>query len=381
MAVVILLLAEVVRYVAMPALAGLLIVVGIGTVRPARVMSVARTGNVPLAVMTITLVLTMIVPLQYSVLVGVGISIILYVAGQSSRLVTRRLVLHDDGRVELTDPPSEVATGEVVVLQPYGAVFFATAQTLRDQLPTIAPSSRHAVVVLRIRGADDVGSTVMDVLARYAARPARGRQPVRSRHRQRSGRTPATHRRGHRGDGTAVACIGALRSSATRHGGPTTMGASGSSGAGRRSPRRRTRCLSAHLPRDADLAVRDCRRVQCSSSESSRRRRCSHPSGQRARGVVVPRPAVGTETVAVTDETDPEAPPDTEVPPTSEPTDTVPESDRRSAGGGDDESASVLTWIAIGAAIALVGLAAWWMLRRDEEMVQPRTTTGRRIPR
>ena len=169
MALVILLLADVVGYVAMPSLAALLIVVGFGTIKPSRVMSVARTGTVPLTVMAITFVLTLVIPLQYSVLVGVGISVLLFVVGQSSRLVTKRLVYHADGRVEETDPPATVPGGEVTVLQPYGALFFATARTLGEQLPDVTPDSRHAVVILRIRGTDDAGATVMDVVRGYAA--------------------------------------------------------------------------------------------------------------------------------------------------------------------------------------------------------------------
>jgi SulP family sulfate permease len=168
MAVVLLLFGGVIELVAMPSLAALLIVVGIGTVHPAQVISVAKTGTVPLAVMATTLVLTMIVPLQYAVLVGVGLSVILFVIRQSSRLVTKRMVVRDDGRIEEVDPPATVPEAEVVVLQPYGALFFATAPTLIEQMPRVAPDSRHSVVILRIRGADEAGSTLIDVLASYA---------------------------------------------------------------------------------------------------------------------------------------------------------------------------------------------------------------------
>ena len=168
MAVIILLLADIVRYVAMPALAGLLIVIGVATVKPSRITSVARTGSVPLTVMLVTLVLTMVIPLQYSVVVGVGLSLLLFVVGQSSRLVTKRLVLHSDGRIELTAVPEHVPADEVVVLQPYGSIFFATAQTLRDQMPSVTSETRNSVVIIRIRGADDAGSTVMEVLAQFA---------------------------------------------------------------------------------------------------------------------------------------------------------------------------------------------------------------------
>jgi sulfate permease, SulP family len=169
MALVIVVFADVVGRVAMPALAGLLIVIGWSTVKPAKVAAVARTGPVPLTVMTITLILTMIMPLQYAVLVGVGLSVLLFVIGQSSRLSTRRIVFRDDGRAMETDPPDELAPGDVVVLQPYGAVFFATASVLREQMPAVTSRSRHAVVVLRLRGTDEAGVTVLDVLSAYAA--------------------------------------------------------------------------------------------------------------------------------------------------------------------------------------------------------------------
>lgn len=169
MAIVIVLFGAVVEMVAMPALAGLLIVVGVGTIKPARILSVAKTGTVPLTVMVITLILTMLVPLQYAVLVGVGISTILFVVQQSSRLVTKRMIFHDDGRMEEVDPPDTLPADEVVVINPYGAIFFATAPTLIAQMPAIGSESRNSVVILRIRGADDAGATFIDMLSQYAA--------------------------------------------------------------------------------------------------------------------------------------------------------------------------------------------------------------------
>ncbi len=169
MAVVILLFGGVIELVAMPSLAALLIVVGVGTIRPARVMSIAKTGTVPLTVMSITFALTLIIPLQFAVLVGVAISVLLFVIRQSTALVTKRIVFHPDGRIEEVEPRDDVPPDEVVVLQPYGALFFATAETLLEQMPTVTPESRNSVVILRIRGADDAGATLIAVLQRYAS--------------------------------------------------------------------------------------------------------------------------------------------------------------------------------------------------------------------
>lgn len=182
---------------------GLLIVVGVGTVRPERILSFARTGVFPLTVMSITFALTMLIPLQYAVLVGVGISVILYVGRQSTRLVTRQLVFHDSGDVEEVDPVREVPAGQVVVLQPYGAVFFATAPTLLDQLPAVTADATNSWVVLRIRGADEACASLIDVLRRYAGEldEVGSRQSSRDRHRQRPGDQTTSchgHHRHHR---------------------------------------------------------------------------------------------------------------------------------------------------------------------------------------
>ncbi|MFK8023529.1 MAG: SulP family inorganic anion transporter [Ilumatobacter sp.] len=169
MAVVILAFGWLVELIAIPSVAGLLIVVGVGTVKPSKIRTVARTGNVQLTVMTITLVLTMIIPLQFAVLIGVGLSVLLFVIRQSSRLVTFRLNMREDGRISEVEPPAELPAGEVVVLQPYGAIFFATASVLYDQMPRDTDESRGSVVILRIRGSDDAGATFLDILGQYAS--------------------------------------------------------------------------------------------------------------------------------------------------------------------------------------------------------------------
>lgn len=170
MAIVVLVLGGVVGHVAMPALAALLIVVGVGTIKPANVLSVAKTGRIQLTVLVITLVLTMAIPLQYAVLVGVAISIILFVVRQGSRLVTKQLMFENDGTWRETEPPATVPPHKVVVLQPYGSIFFAAAPILEEQMPSVTPQSANSVVILRLRGSDDAGATLIDILSRYASR-------------------------------------------------------------------------------------------------------------------------------------------------------------------------------------------------------------------
>lgn len=168
MALIVLLAGGVVGYVAMPALAGLLVVVGAATIRPVQIASVARLGLVQAVVLAVTFVLTVLVPLQYAVLVGVGLAVILHVVRQSVRLTLVQIHLDPFGGVRESAAVAELPVGTVVVLQPYGSIFFASAASLATRLPTVTPDSGGSVVILRLRGVEDAGATIVDVLNRYA---------------------------------------------------------------------------------------------------------------------------------------------------------------------------------------------------------------------
>ena len=168
MAVVIVAFGDVVGLVAMPALAGLLIVVGCEAVKPARIWAVSKTAPAQTATMAVTFVLTIVVPLQYAVLVGVALAVILHVIGQSNRVALHQLVLDDTGRARETDPPATVGDHDVIILQPYGSLFFATAPILEAQLPAVTPQTDGAVVIIRLRGVDNLGLGVIAALERYA---------------------------------------------------------------------------------------------------------------------------------------------------------------------------------------------------------------------
>lgn len=168
MAVVIVAFGDPIGELAMPALAGLLILIGLRTIKPADLQSVWRTGAVQKVVLVATFVLTMLIPLQYAVLVGVALSVVLYVVRQSNRVTIRRRIYDQSGQQLEVDPPTTLPAGEAVILQPYGSLFFAAAPVFESALPQVTAQSQRSVVILRLRGRSDLGTTFMDVLLRYA---------------------------------------------------------------------------------------------------------------------------------------------------------------------------------------------------------------------
>ncbi|HYN30896.1 MAG TPA: SulP family inorganic anion transporter, partial [Dermatophilaceae bacterium] len=168
MAVVVVLFGSAVGFLAMPALAGLLILVGVRTIKPEAIESVWRAGLVQRAVLVVTFGLTMLVPLQYAVLIGVGASVVLHVVQQSNQVVIKQRNTSPAGHVIEVEPVAVVPAGQVVVLQPYGSLFFASAPVFEAALPRVEAGSRRSVVIVRLRGHVDLGTTFIDVLARYA---------------------------------------------------------------------------------------------------------------------------------------------------------------------------------------------------------------------
>ena len=168
MAATVLLLGPAVGAVAMPALAGLLMLIGFRTIRPADLASVWRTGPVQKAVVIVTFLLTMVVPLQYAVLAGVGLSVILHIVRQSNQVTIRQRVVGPAGHTIEVDPPAELPADAVLMLQPYGSLFFAAAPVFEGLLPRVTSEGARSVVIVRLRGRTDLGTTFIDVLRRYA---------------------------------------------------------------------------------------------------------------------------------------------------------------------------------------------------------------------
>jgi SulP family sulfate permease len=165
-AIILILFANLVELIAMPALAGLLIVIGFRTINPTSIKNVWNTGMIPRVVMAITFVGTLIMPLQFAVLLGVAISILLLVFQQANRIKLVELVPGKNGFPIEHPAPKILPSHKVTVLQPYGSLFYAAAKTFEENLPA-ADKAKEAVVIFVLRGYDDFGSTMIGVMDRY----------------------------------------------------------------------------------------------------------------------------------------------------------------------------------------------------------------------
>ena len=166
-AIITLLAAPLVERVPMPALAALLVVAGFQGLRVAEAKIAWKTGRISKVVMVVTFVGTLIVPLQFAVLLGMALSIVLQVFRQSNKIVVKQWVLQPEGFPLEQPAPQRLPSHQLTILHVYGSLFFAAAKSMEEMLPD-ASNASHAVVAINLRGKSEIGSTFVTVLQHYA---------------------------------------------------------------------------------------------------------------------------------------------------------------------------------------------------------------------
>jgi SulP family sulfate permease len=173
-ALILFLAGPLVERVPMPALAALLIVAGFQGLRVEQAVIAWKTGRISKLVMLVTFLATLIFPLQFAVLLGVALSILLNTIRQGNKVVVTQWVLQAQGFPLEQPPPKRLPSHQLTLLHVYGSLFFAAAKNIEEMLPAVGDATR-AVVAINLRGISEIGSTYMTVLQRYS-QALQGRQ-------------------------------------------------------------------------------------------------------------------------------------------------------------------------------------------------------------
>jgi SulP family sulfate permease len=164
--IMVLLFARLIEALPVAAIAGLIVMVGISIINLPRILTAWHTGSAPTAIMLITFVGSLLMPIHYAVFLGVFMHILLFVFRSAEAVRLEQIVVLGDGRFAETAPPEQIPDHEVIILQPIGSLFFAGAAKFEDQLPSVG-QARGSVVIIRLRDRDEVGSTFIGVIERY----------------------------------------------------------------------------------------------------------------------------------------------------------------------------------------------------------------------
>ncbi|MCW2522586.1 MAG: SulP family inorganic anion transporter [Frankiales bacterium] len=171
MLIILLLFSEAVGLVAMPTLAGVLMVAAVGSLRVDSVATIWRTSRISQVGLITTFLATLLLPVAAAVGIGVAVGLLLQLNQEALDLRVVSLVPTDDEHFAEHPAPRKLPSHAVTVLDVYGSLYYAGARTLQSRLPDPAGSAA-AAVVLRLRGRTMVGATFIVVIDDYLARLA-----------------------------------------------------------------------------------------------------------------------------------------------------------------------------------------------------------------
>jgi SulP family sulfate permease len=155
--------------VPMAVIAGLLLVIGAELIiaRIPDLILVHRTSWGSTGALWLTFLSALFIPLQYTIFLGTGLSLLLYVYASSKDIQIRQLVRNAQGRYEEQDVPKKYPSNEATVIDLGGHEFYAEVPVLAESLPD-TEGVKNAVVILRARGCEQITSTGLKWLQRYA---------------------------------------------------------------------------------------------------------------------------------------------------------------------------------------------------------------------
>ncbi len=153
------------EFIPMAALAGLLIVIGVGILRKEipKMIEAWHTSKAYSASMIATYVIAVMHSLEVAVFVGVALSITLYVYFSARDVKLVLLEPLGDGLFVARPLPEEFPSDEVTVIQSRGSMYFAAVHTLHDQIPSWE-NTRHAVIILNLYGRSMVSTNLIDLV-------------------------------------------------------------------------------------------------------------------------------------------------------------------------------------------------------------------------
>lgn len=163
---ILLILGGLIEQITLAALAGHLVVAASGIIKVENIKLVWRVNWAARLAMVATFVSTFVAPLEYSIYIGVLLSLGLYAYTSAGDVKVVQLVRVGDYRFRESTVPDKLPDNEPIIFDISGNLYFAAVPRLEEILP-MPNGSQRPIVILRIRTQEALGSTVIRFLQRY----------------------------------------------------------------------------------------------------------------------------------------------------------------------------------------------------------------------
>jgi sulfate permease, SulP family len=166
-AAIILMFSSQIGRIPLSALSALLMYVGYQTINVRDIRLIWRTNPSSRALMIYTFLVTLFLPLQEAIFFGVALSFAVFAFKESENTTIVALETDAEGYPVESPVPAVLPDNKVTFLKIYGSLFFAGAKNFEEDLPDV-DKTHNAVVILNLRGYNELGATFITVLERFA---------------------------------------------------------------------------------------------------------------------------------------------------------------------------------------------------------------------
>ena len=166
---IVVLMGSLAETVPLSVIAGILVVVAVELIEariPDAVM-IWKTSKGSAATGLLTFGSALFIPLQYTIFLGAGLSMALYIYASSRHVRLYQLVPAGNGQWAEEDPPEAYPSNEITVLQFDHMEFFAEVPLLENLLPKRQGANKAAVILI-MRYMETLPSTTLKSIARYS---------------------------------------------------------------------------------------------------------------------------------------------------------------------------------------------------------------------
>ncbi len=156
--VIIVTLGRFLAFVPHPALAALIILVGLSLIHGQQIQLILRTTKSDAAVFLITFLGGLTYGLDSGIYLGTAASIVLFLKKVSAPQLVE-IAFNDKGELTERDTGSASETPEISIVHVEGELFFGASELFYEQARLLVESHRHKIIILRMRNARHLDAT------------------------------------------------------------------------------------------------------------------------------------------------------------------------------------------------------------------------------
>ncbi len=172
---ILLLFGSLAELVPLSVIAGLLFVIG-GELIAARIPSaklVLLTSPGATAAGLLTFISALFIPLQYTIFLGAGLSMVLFIKASASNGRLFQYVKGENGYWQEKPVPTVFPSNQATIIAYQGANFFAEVPAAMSRMPSLSGVS-NAVIIWHVRGNNDVHTTFLKQLSLFIRKTKAG---------------------------------------------------------------------------------------------------------------------------------------------------------------------------------------------------------------